>query len=318
MNDCTYSRYADRRTRDYIARPRAPRLASLDRDKALFHTSTSAGSRRRAGRRGRLDRVLPAGPRPQPLRRQGAPRRRQAGVRQPHARMAADRGGVAPAAASDRRRARAGEPLLPHGAVCVARLNRVPRDLDLRGCPADSSGHRIGGRRLHLRGAARPEPEPVVSPHHADDRAPAAGDDSARRALARRVGRIRSRHGAAEARRRPVCGDVDSLRGLAGDRRGGSFDALVRRGCRLAIWPALAVVIFLVNSRITVGAWFVSEGFYVPDPTYAHQPLRTLLGIWWGTHRLSGYLIEAIALAGAGAIAWRALARKEDSALMVT
>jgi hypothetical protein len=92
----------------------------------------------------------------------------------------------------------------------------------------------------------------------------------------------------------------------------------VRRGCRLAIWPALAVVIFLVNSRITVGAWFVSEGFYVPDPTYAHQPLRTLLGIWWGTHRLSGYLIEAIALAGAGAIAWRALARREDSALMVT
>jgi hypothetical protein len=116
----------------------------------------------------------------------------------------------------------------------------------------------------------------------------------------------------------PVIAAAVAAAGYATWRRGGSFDALVRRGCRLAIWPALAVVIFLVNSRITVGAWFVSEGFYVPDPTYAHQPLRTLLGIWWGTHRLSGYLIEAIALAGAGAIAWRALARKEDSALMVT
>ncbi|HKC57132.1 MAG TPA: hypothetical protein VKC35_13450, partial [Vicinamibacterales bacterium] len=116
----------------------------------------------------------------------------------------------------------------------------------------------------------------------------------------------------------PVIAAAVTAAGYATWRRGGSFDALVRRGCRLAIWPALAVVIFLVNSRITVGAWFVSEGFYVPDPTYAHQPLRTLLGIWWGTHRLSGYLIEAIALAGAGAIAWRALARREDSALMVT
>jgi len=116
----------------------------------------------------------------------------------------------------------------------------------------------------------------------------------------------------------PVIAAAVTAAGYATWRRGGSFDALVRRGCRLAIWPALAVVIFLVNSRITVGAWLVSEGFYVPDPTYAHQPLRTLLGIWWGTHRLSGYLIEAIALTGAGAIAWRALARREDSALMVT
>jgi hypothetical protein len=116
----------------------------------------------------------------------------------------------------------------------------------------------------------------------------------------------------------PVIAAAVTAAAYATWRRGGSFATLVRRGGRLAIWPALAVVIFLVNSRITVGAWFVSEGFYVPDPTYAHQPLRTLLGVWWGTHRLSGYFIEAVALAGAGAIAWRALARKEDSSLMVT
>ena len=114
-----------------------------------------------------------------------------------------------------------------------------------------------------------------------------------------------------------ICAAVAAA-GFATWRRGASLETLVRRGWRLAIWPALALVIFLVNSRITVGAWFVSEGFYVPDPTYAHQPLRTLIGIWWGTHQLSGYAIETIALAGAGAIAWRAAARKEDASLVIT
>jgi hypothetical protein len=80
----------------------------------------------------------------------------------------------------------------------------------------------------------------------------------------------------------------------------------------------LAVAIFLVNSRITVGAWFVSDGFYVPDPTYADQPVRTLLGIWWGTHQLSGYAIEAVALGAAAATAWRSAVRREQASLMVT
>jgi hypothetical protein len=106
--------------------------------------------------------------------------------------------------------------------------------------------------------------------------------------------------------------------GYATWRRVDSLDALVRRCWRVAVWPALAVAIFLINSRITVGAWFVSEGFYVPDPAYAHQPLRTLIGIWWGTHQLSGYVVETIALSAAALIAWRALTRKQDSALLIT
>jgi hypothetical protein len=116
----------------------------------------------------------------------------------------------------------------------------------------------------------------------------------------------------------PVVAAALAAAGYATWRRGASFGTLTRRGARLAVWPALAVIVFLLNSRITVGAWFVSDGFYVPDPTYAHQALRTLIGIWWGTHQLSGYAIETIALAGAGTIAWRALARTEDSALMIT
>jgi hypothetical protein len=106
--------------------------------------------------------------------------------------------------------------------------------------------------------------------------------------------------------------------GYATWRRGADLPTLMRRAWRLGVWPALAVAIFLVNSRITVGSWFVSDGFYVPDPTYAHQPMRTLVGIWWGTHQLSGYAIEVIALGSAAAIAWRAVTRREDSALLIT
>ncbi len=74
---------------------------------------------------------------------------------------------------------------------------------------------------------------------------------------------------------------------------------------RLATWPAVAVALFLLNSRVTVGSWFVSNGFYVPDPTYEGLIARSALAVWWGTHQMSGYVIEIVALATAGFIAVR-------------
>jgi hypothetical protein len=92
---------------------------------------------------------------------------------------------------------------------------------------------------------------------------------------------------------------------------------VLRRAARLAIWPVGAVLLFLINSRITVGAWFVSGGFYVPDPTYQGRLGRTLVSIWWGTHELSGYVLETVALAAAGVLIVRALWRREDSAMLI-
>jgi hypothetical protein len=116
----------------------------------------------------------------------------------------------------------------------------------------------------------------------------------------------------------PVVATAIAAAAYAMWRRGTSLDVVVRRTVNLAIWPTAAVVVFLINSRITVGAWFVSDGFYVVDPTYAHQSWRTLIGIWWGTHQLSGYLIEAVALIAAAVVAWRALVRKQDASLLIT
>jgi hypothetical protein len=100
-------------------------------------------------------------------------------------------------------------------------------------------------------------------------------------------------------------------------RRGLPAGAIVRRAWRLARWPGAAALIFLVNSRITVGAWFVSGGFFVPDPEYAGRLWRSLVGVWWGTHQLSGYVIECVGLLTAVVLIARALASRVSVALVV-
>ena len=100
-------------------------------------------------------------------------------------------------------------------------------------------------------------------------------------------------------------------------RRGVAPRDLARRAWGLVQWPAAAVVLFLVNSRITVGAWFVSGGFYVPDPTYEGQLGRTIISLWWGTHELSGYVLEAVGLVTAALLVVRALTRRDAAALLI-
>jgi hypothetical protein len=86
---------------------------------------------------------------------------------------------------------------------------------------------------------------------------------------------------------------------------------------RLARWPLAAAALFLVNSKITVGAWLVSSGFYVRDPTYDGLAAKVALAIWWGTHQLGGYVIEIVALTTAAVLIVRALARRADAPLVV-
>jgi hypothetical protein len=90
--------------------------------------------------------------------------------------------------------------------------------------------------------------------------------------------------------------------------------AVLARLLRLAAWPAAALLLFLVNSRLTVGAWFVTGGFYVPDPAYHGQVGRSVVAIWWGTHRLSGYVMETVALLAAVLLVIRIAQRRESVA----
>ena len=80
---------------------------------------------------------------------------------------------------------------------------------------------------------------------------------------------------------------------------------------RVALWPAAAALLFMINSRITVGSWFVTGGFYEPDPMYQDHVWRSLVAVWWGTHRLSGYAMATVALVTLGVVVVRGLRRRE-------
>ena len=73
--------------------------------------------------------------------------------------------------------------------------------------------------------------------------------------------------------------------------------ALVFAG-RLAVWPVAAIVAFLLLSRATVGAWFVTGGFFVAENPAHHRPFHALASVWWGVHELSSHPLAIIGAAG--------------------
>ena len=93
--------------------------------------------------------------------------------------------------------------------------------------------------------------------------------------------------------------------------------ALARRAWNLAVWPSAAVLLFVINSRITIGAWFVTGGFYVPDPAYQGRLGRSLVAVWWGAHELSTRTTATLALAGATLVGVRAVVSRSEAPMLV-
>jgi hypothetical protein len=73
---------------------------------------------------------------------------------------------------------------------------------------------------------------------------------------------------------------------------------------RLAAYPAVAVVLFLLNSRWTVGAWFISSGFYVAENESLGRPLVAWEQVREGVYRLSGPAVVWPAYAAAALVVW--------------
>jgi hypothetical protein len=105
-----------------------------------------------------------------------------------------------------------------------------------------------------------------------------------------------------------------------------AFAVLLRRGAppraaamaiaRLATYPTVAIALFLLNSRWTVGAWFVSAGFFVAENDAIGQPLLAWDQVREGVYRLSGPALVWPAYGGAALIVW-AFARSRSLASMV-
>jgi len=98
----------------------------------------------------------------------------------------------------------------------------------------------------------------------------------------------------------PIVGTAMALAAIAKWQRGAAFNDVAREIATLAIYPALTVVFFMGMSFASTGAWFVTGGFYVPDPTLQGQ-----LGVVWqaireGTEKLAGStLVDAGEIAAA-------------------
>jgi hypothetical protein len=86
--------------------------------------------------------------------------------------------------------------------------------------------------------------------------------------------------------------------------RRGSPPARTRAACvELASWPAVAILLFVINSRWTVGAWFVSSGFFVAENTAAlGHPLVALQQVRDGLYGVSGTALVWSASAGAALV----------------
>ena len=114
----------------------------------------------------------------------------------------------------------------------------------------------------------------------------------------------------------PICGALILLSLGVLLRRGTPTWSAVMAVARLAAYPAVAVVIFLLNSRWTVGAWFISSGFFVAENEALGRPLLAWDQVREGVYRLSGPSLVWPAYAGTALVVW-SFARSRARASLV-
>ena len=101
----------------------------------------------------------------------------------------------------------------------------------------------------------------------------------------------------------PITAAIVVLSGVVLLRRGASVLTATAGAVRLTLPAAIAIAVFLVNSRWTIGAWFVSSGFFVPENTEAlGHPSAAFEQLKLGLYQLSGSALVWSAYAGAALI----------------
>jgi len=115
----------------------------------------------------------------------------------------------------------------------------------------------------------------------------------------------------------PIVGVAMALAAFVKCYRGAPVAGVAREISRLAIYPALTVIFFLGLSFASTGQWFVTGGFYVPDPKLQGQPAVVWEAIRSGLVGLAGQrFVSALSIA-VGVIALAAALRKKWSTLLV-
>jgi hypothetical protein len=100
-------------------------------------------------------------------------------------------------------------------------------------------------------------------------------------------------------------------------RNGASVASTARRIAAVGIYPAAAVIVFAIFSRIVVGRWFVSSDFFVPENKALGLPGVAVDEIAWGARELSGRALIAMGIAGCAVLAAVGLAVRRRSAALI-
>jgi hypothetical protein len=106
-----------------------------------------------------------------------------------------------------------------------------------------------------------------------------------------------------------------------------AFTVLLRRGWRapdaaravrgLALWPLWTIAAFLVNSKITVGTWFVASGFFIAENESLGHPWLAWREVWRGLLLLAGPALPWLACAAAAFVVFTFARRKSLAAAIV-
>ena len=100
-------------------------------------------------------------------------------------------------------------------------------------------------------------------------------------------------------------------------RRGESVHASLRAVARITAWPFVAVLLFLVNSRVSTTRWFVTGGFFVPENDANGRPFVALAQVVNGVTDTSGVWTVAVGAIGLLlAVVWFAMDRRRSHALL--
>jgi hypothetical protein len=100
-------------------------------------------------------------------------------------------------------------------------------------------------------------------------------------------------------------------------RRGAPPSDAIRRTAAIALYPALAIAGFAVFSRVVVGEWFVTNGFFVPENKALGEPLLALKEVGWGVKMLSGTATIWIAAIGVALMAVDGLVSAKRSSALI-
>jgi len=115
----------------------------------------------------------------------------------------------------------------------------------------------------------------------------------------------------------PIVGVAMALAAWVKWRQGTPLGRVVASMARLACYPAGALLFFMGMSFASIGEWFVTGGFYVPDPKLQGQPLVVAAAIRDGLADLGGARLVVAGQVSVAVLVAAALWRRTWSGLLL-